>query len=65
LLRDVPRTATEHTPGAVYRLNRELFLAAVPGHASTHQQARIADTRLATGTATGNDTPGTGTTESG
>jgi CRP-like cAMP-binding protein len=64
LLRDVPRTATviAHTQATVYRLNREPFLTEVLGHAPTHRQARrIADTRLATGTATGNDTPGKGT----
>jgi Na+/melibiose symporter-like transporter len=66
LLRDVPRTATltAHTPATVYRLEREPFLTAVLGHAPTHRQAgRIADTRLATSTTTGNDTPGTGTIE--
>jgi Na+/melibiose symporter-like transporter len=66
LLRDVPRTATvaAHTPATVYRLDREPFLTAVLGHAPTHKQAgRIADTRLETSTATGNDTPGTGTIE--
>jgi MFS family permease len=60
LLRAIPRTATvtAHTAATVYGLNRELFLTAVLGHAATQRQAgRIADARLAAGTAPGN--PGT------
>ncbi len=56
LLRAIPRTATviAHSAATVYELNRELFLTAVLGHAPTQRQAdRIADTRLATGTAPG------------
>jgi hypothetical protein len=52
LLRAVPRTATvtAHTPATVYRLDRDLFLTAVLGHAPTRRQAEgIATTRLATG----------------
>jgi CRP-like cAMP-binding protein len=48
----VPRTATvtAHTPATVYRLDRDLFLTAVLGHAPTRRQAEgIATTRLATG----------------
>jgi MFS family permease len=52
LLRAVPRTATvtAHTAATVYRLDRDLFLTAVLGHAPTRRQAEeIAATRLATG----------------
>jgi len=58
LLRDIPRTATvtAHSAATVYELHRDLFLTAVLGHAPTHRQAdHIADTRLATGGALGND----------
>jgi len=51
LLRAIPRTATvvAHTAATVYKLDRDLFLTAVLGHAPTQRQAdRIADTRLAT-----------------
>ena len=51
LLRAVPRTATvtAHTAATVYRLDRDLFLTAVLGHAPTWRQAdRIAAERLAT-----------------
>src|SRR5215469_14465858 len=62
LLRAIPRTATviAHTAATVYQLNRELFLTAVLGHAATYRLAdRIADVRLATDPAPGNDdTPG-------
>jgi MFS family permease len=62
LLRAIPRTATvtAHTAATVYELSRELFLAAVLGHAATQRQAdRIAGARLATGAAPGNgDTRG-------
>jgi MFS family permease len=54
LLRSIPRTATvtAHTDVTVYKLDREPFLTAVLGHAPTQRQAhRIADTRLASGTA--------------
>jgi hypothetical protein len=54
LLRAIPRTATviAHTAATVYKLDREPFLTAVLGHASTQRQAdRIADSRLATGDA--------------
>jgi hypothetical protein len=50
LLRAVPRTATvtARTTATVYRLDRDLFLAAVLGHAPTRRQAdRIAADRLA------------------
>ena len=60
LLRAIPRTATvtAHSAATVYELNRELFLTAVLGHAPTQRQAdRIADARLASGTAPG--IPGT------
>jgi CRP-like cAMP-binding protein len=56
LLRTMPRTATvtAHTAATVYALNREPFLTAVCGHAATQRQAdRIADARLAAGTARG------------
>jgi MFS family permease len=52
LLRAVPRTATvtAHTAATVYRLDRDMFLTAVLGHAPTRRQAEgIAATRLATG----------------
>ena len=51
LLRAVPRTATvtAHTAATVYRLDRDLFLTAVLGHAPTRRQAdQIAAARLAT-----------------
>jgi len=54
LLRSVPRTATvtAHTAATVYRLDRDLFLTAVLGHAPTRRQAdQIAAVRLATGPA--------------
>jgi CRP-like cAMP-binding protein len=54
LLRAVPRTATvtAHTAATVYRLDRDLFLTAVLGHAPTRRQAdQIAAVRLATGPA--------------
>ena len=54
LLRAVPRTATvtAHTAATVYRLDRDLFLTAVLGHAPTWRQAdQIAAGRLATGPA--------------
>ena len=56
LLRTIPRTATvtAHTAATVYALSREPFLTAVCGHAATQRQAdRIADARLAGGTARG------------
>jgi MFS family permease len=69
LLRAIPRTATviAHTAATVYRLNREPFLTAVLGHAATQRLAdRIAETRLATGTAPGDsDTQGTTAAEPG
>ena len=54
LLHAVPRTATviAHTAATVYRLDRDLFLTAVLGHAPTRRQAdQIATVRLATGPA--------------
>jgi len=54
LLRAVPRTATviARTAATVYRLDRDLFLTAVLGHAPTQRQAdQIAAVRLATGPA--------------
>ncbi|HTQ90286.1 MAG TPA: cyclic nucleotide-binding domain-containing protein [Streptosporangiaceae bacterium] len=51
LLRAVPRTATvtARTAATVYRLDRDLFLTAVLGHAPTRRHAdRIATERLAT-----------------
>jgi MFS family permease len=54
LLHAVPRTATviAHTAATVYRLDRDLFLTAVLGHAPTRRQAdQIAAVRLATGPA--------------
>jgi hypothetical protein len=54
LLRAIPRTATviARTDATVYGLSRELFLTSVLGHPATQRQAdRIADTRLAAGTA--------------
>jgi CRP-like cAMP-binding protein len=61
LLRPIPRTATmiAHTAATVYKLDRELFLTAVLGHAATQgRAARIADARLAADTAPGSgDTP--------
>jgi Cyclic nucleotide-binding domain/Major Facilitator Superfamily len=55
LLRAIPRTATvtARTDATVYALRRDLFLAAVLGHAAARRQAdRIADLRLATGPGT-------------
>jgi MFS family permease len=52
LLRAVPRTASviAATAATVYRLDRDLFLTAVLGHAATQRLAdRIAETRLAAG----------------
>jgi MFS family permease len=69
LLRAIPRTATvvAHSAATVYQLDRQLFLTEVLGHAPTRRQAdRIADMRLATGAAPGDngvpgaDTPGPG-----
>jgi CRP-like cAMP-binding protein len=57
LLQAIPRTATviAHTAATVYKLDRELFLTAVLGHAATERQAgRIADARLTAGAAPGN-----------
>jgi hypothetical protein len=43
---------TAHTAATVYRLDRDLFLTAVLGHAPTRRQAdQIAAVRLATGPA--------------
>jgi Cyclic nucleotide-binding domain/Major Facilitator Superfamily len=56
LLRAIPRTATvtARTDATVYALSRDLFLAAVLGHAPTRRQAdRIADSRLASDRAPG------------
>jgi Cyclic nucleotide-binding domain len=56
LLRAIPRTATvtARTDATVYELSRDLFLAAVLGHAATRRQAdRIADSRLAADRAPG------------
>jgi MFS family permease len=56
LLRAIPRTATviAHTDATVYKLDRELFLTAVFGHAAAHRQAsRIVDARLAADAAPG------------
>jgi hypothetical protein len=69
LLRTIPRTATviAHTAATVYKLDRELFLTAVLGHAATQRLAgRIADARLATDAAPGDgDTPGGSAAEPG
>jgi hypothetical protein len=69
LLRTIPRTATvtAHTAATVYALSREPFLTAVCGHAATQRQAdRIADARLAGGTARGGgETQGPDTAEPG
>jgi len=69
LLRTIPRTATvtAHTAATVYALSREPFLTAVCGHAATQRQAdRIADARLAAGTARGGgETQGPDTAEPG
>jgi hypothetical protein len=49
LLHAIPRTATvtARTAATVYRLDRELFLTAVLGHAATRRHAgRIAESRL-------------------
>ena len=56
LLRAVPRTATvtARTAATVYRLDRDLFLTAVLGHAPTRRQAdRIVAARLAADRAAG------------
>jgi MFS family permease len=67
LLRTIPRTASviAHTDTTVFKLNRELFLTAVLGHAATQRQAaRITDARLAAGAAPGDGgTPGASTAE--
>jgi MFS family permease len=69
LLRPIQRTATviAHTAATVYKLDRELFLTAVLGHAATQgRAARIADARLAADTAPGSgDTPGGSEAEPG
>ena len=51
LLHAIPRTATvAHTTAIVYKLDRELFLIAVLGHAPSQRQAdRIVGIRLAAG----------------
>jgi MFS family permease len=52
LLRSIPRTATvvAHTAATVYKLDRELFLTAVLGHAATQRRAdHIAGLRFAAG----------------
>ena len=57
LLRAIPRTATvtAHTAATVYRLDPELFLTEVLGHAPTRRLAdHIAETRQPTGAAPGN-----------
>lgn len=57
LLRSIPRTATvtAHTATTVYRLDRELFLTEVLGHAPTRRLAdHIAETRQPTGATPGN-----------
>ena len=61
LLRAVPRTASviAVTAATVYRLDRDLFLTAVLGHAATQRLAdRIAETRMAAGAPPGDSTTG-------
>jgi Cyclic nucleotide-binding domain/Major Facilitator Superfamily len=69
LLRAIPRTATvtAHTAATVYRLDRELFLTEVLGHAATRRLAdHIAEARQPTGAAPGNgETQGTTAPEPG